>query len=130
MLFNKKQKKTDAKPKEVKEQPQEVGVSSKQAGQVKTAKNVYRVLMKPIITEKATTLSAFNKYIFEVAPQTTKSEVYKAVKELYNFKPIDINMLKVKGKNVRYGRSTGRTKNWKKAIVTLKKGDKINFTTH
>jgi len=96
----------------------------------KTTKNAYRVLLRPIITEKATDLSALDKYVFEVALDMNKIEVKKGVKELYGVTVLRVNIIKNMGKEVRYGKSHGRTKNWKKAIVTLKKGDKINFTTH
>ncbi len=96
----------------------------------KTTKSAYRVLLKPIITEKATDLGALDKYVFEIAPMMNKIEVKKSVKELYNVTVLRVNIIKNMGKMVRYGKSRGRTKNWKKAIVTLKKGDKINFTTH
>jgi len=134
MLFSKKQKKPvvqpakitlDTKPREsptVEQRPISAGH--------RLSKNVYRSLIKPIITEKATGLGVLDKYVFEVAPQINKIEVQKGIKELYGFQPIKIQMIKVKGKLVRYGRSSGYTKNWKKAIVTLKKGDKINFATH
>lgn len=96
----------------------------------KTTKSAYRVLLKPIITEKATGLGALDKYVFEIAPLMNKIEVKKSVKELYNVTVLRVNIIKNMGKMVRYGKGHGRTKNWKKAIVTLKKGDKINFTTH
>ena len=96
----------------------------------KTTKSAYRVLLKPIITEKATDLSALDKYVFEIAPSMNKIEVKKGVKELYSVTVLRVNIIKNMGKEVRYGKSRGRTKNWKKAIVTLKKGDKINFATH
>lgn len=101
-----------------------------------TFKNVFqkksdfinRILIKPIITEKAMNLSASGKYVFEVAPKTNKTEIKKAIKLLYKVNPIKVNIIKVKGKKVQYGKARGRTKNWKKAIVTLKKGEKIEFT--
>ena len=96
----------------------------------KTTKSAYRVLLKPIITEKATDLSALDKYVFEIAPSMNKIEVKKGVKELYSVTVLRVNIIKNLGKKVRYGKGHGRTRSWKKAIVTLKKGDKINFTTH
>ena len=137
-LFSKKLKKSteDQKPvsdKKIVEQPavkKEEKHSALASATPKITKSAYRVLLKPIITEKATDLGALNKYVFEIAPMMNKIEVKKSVKELYNVTVLRVNIIKNMGKMVRYGKSRGRTKNWKKAIVTLKKGDKINFTTH
>ena len=54
-----------------------------------------------------------------------KVEVKKAIRTIYNVEPIKVNIANFSGKSVRYGRIKGKTKNWKKAIVTLKQGDKI-----
>jgi len=89
---------------------------------------INRVLIRPLITEKATNLSAIGKYLFEVAPKANKTDIKKAIKFLYKVNPIKVNIIKVRGKKVRYGKARGKTKNWKKAIVTLKKGEKIEFT--
>ncbi len=83
--------------------------------------------MHPWVTEKATDLQKQNKYAFVVDPKANKIMVALAVKELYGVKPTKVNLTKVIGKNVRYGRSQGKTKNWRKAIVTLKDGDKISL---
>lgn len=91
--------------------------------------SVSKILIRPIITEKATFLSGDNKYVFEVSSDANKIEVGKAFETTYKMKPIKINIIKVKGKAVRYGRTSGRTKLWKKAIITLKAGDKIELAT-
>ena len=85
----------------------------------------YRILVKPLITEKASELGALNKYAFAVNPKMNKIEIKKAIKTVYNVEPISVNILNFSGKKVRYGRVQGRTKAWKKAIVTLKPGDTI-----
>lgn len=85
----------------------------------------YRVLLKPLVTEKATNLGVFNKYVFAVAPETNKIEVAKAVEEIYGIKPVGVNIIKMKGKSVRRGRTSGKRKNWKKAIVALPAGKTI-----
>lgn len=85
----------------------------------------YAVLVKPLITEKATNLGTENQYVFEVAVNANKIEVAKAINEVYKVKPISVNIIKMKGKRTRYGRTMGSRKDWKKAIVTLKKGDTI-----
>lgn len=88
--------------------------------------NTYKHLIKPLITEKASFLGSYNQYVFEVAVDSNKIEIAKAIKSLYGVKPLKINLIKNKGKYVRYGRSYGKKKNWKKAIVFLKPEDKIN----
>ncbi len=104
-------KKEEVKPK----------VAKKETGQA------YRILIRPLITEKGSFLGQFNQYIFEVAPEANKIEIAKAFENVYGIKPISVNILKTKGKEVRYGRVSGRTKNRKKAIVTLKPGEKIEI---
>lgn len=98
----------------------------------KTAKTIkkdnllsYRVLIKPLVTEKAAELGVLNKYVFEIAPSMNKIEVKKAILSVYGIEPISVNIINMLGKAVRYGRASGTTKDWKKAIVTLKAGDKI-----
>jgi len=113
-------------------QPKVGGIELKQAKQPKQTKvkkedtkNAYKVIIRPLITEKATDLVSQNKYSFEVAINTNKIEVKNAIKALYNVEPLDVNVIKMRGKRVRQGRVSGKRKNWKKAIVTLKQGDKI-----
>ncbi len=92
----------------------------------KTSLKAYKYLVKPVISEKAMDMKAgLNKYVFEVSLGANKIEISKAIEELYGIKPISINIVSVKGKNVRYGRNRGKMKDWKKAIVTLKEGDSI-----
>lgn len=86
----------------------------------------YEHLIRPIITEKASFLGMYNQYIFEVAPHSNKIEIKKALQSLYGVKPAKINSLNMRGKSIRYGRHWGQMKNWKKIIVTLKAGDKID----
>jgi large subunit ribosomal protein L23 len=87
--------------------------------------DAYKVLLKPLVTEKATNLSALNKYVFEVALEATKIEIKKAIKNVYGIEPVSVNILHVSGKKVRFGRTMGTTKNRKKAIVAFKSGQKI-----
>lgn len=107
-------KKGEAKPKKAKPKKEDTG-------------EAYRVLIKPLITEKASSLGMFNKYIFEVAPHTSKIEVKKAIKKVYGIAPIKVNIANVSGKKIRYGRTEGWTKHWKKAVITLPQGQKIDI---
>lgn len=94
-----------------------------------TNNNIFRnVLLYPVITEKATFMEGDNNcYSFEIDRRANKISVKKAIKEIYNFSPIKVNIIKTKGKKIRYGRSHGKTKNRKRALVFLKKGDQIEF---
>lgn len=112
----------DTKKKEVKK---EVKKTSKSKDSKKIKGSAYRVLVKPLITEKVTELGEFNKYGFEVSVNTNKTEVAKAIKEVYGVTPISVNIMNMRGKRVRFGRTMGKKKDWKKAIITLKKGEKI-----
>jgi len=89
--------------------------------------NAYRVIMKPLITEKGSYLGINNQYLFEVAPKTNKTEVKKAIYKVYGVTPIKINIMNIAGKSIRYGRTEGSTKHWKKAVVTLPQGQKIDI---
>ena len=128
----KKKEVTTLKPKEEGAAP--VGLKVKKGAEKTSAKakkddtkNAYRVLISPVVTEKATTLVSENKYEFEVANNANKIEVKKAIKSVYGFEPLDVNIVNVRGKKTVYGRTQGKRSNWKKAIVTLKKGDKIEI---
>lgn len=105
-------------------------VKAKVSGEIKPLKAIGRpakYLIKPVISEKSTMVNALNKYIFEVSQDANKVEVKKAIQELYNVRPTNVNIIISDGKYVRYGRNYGKTKKVKKAIVTLRKGDSIKL---
>lgn len=89
--------------------------------------NAYRVLLRPLVTEKGSHLGIENKYLFEVDYNTNKIEVAKAIEATYGVKPTKVNVMKFDGKKVRRGRNEGQRKRWKKAIVTLPKGSTIQI---
>ena len=88
----------------------------------------YRILVKPVLTEKSARLEALGKYTFFVAKDANKNEIMRAVRDLYGVKPISVRIALKKGKTVHFGRFSGQEKDEKKAIVTLKKGDSINVS--
>ncbi len=92
---------------------------------VQTHKQTDKIIVKPIISEKATLLNQYGKYLFEVSTKANRIEISKAVQAIYGVMPVKVNIMNVSGKQVQYGRSQGSTKDWKKAIVTLKEGDTI-----
>lgn len=87
----------------------------------------YEVLKKPVVSEKTMGLLAENKYTFLVNPDANKIEIKHAVEKAFNVKVIDVKTISVKGKAKRVGRYVGKTSDKKKAIVTLKDGDKIEI---
>ncbi|MFH1232487.1 MAG: 50S ribosomal protein L23 [Patescibacteria group bacterium] len=87
----------------------------------------YNVLQKPLVTEKVTNLGICNKYVFVVANDTNKVEVAKAINQIYGVKPVKVNIIKMIGKATRSGKVSGKRKDWKKAIVTLSKGETIKI---
>lgn len=89
--------------------------------------SVYKILSRPLITEKATDLIQLNKYCFVVPLSANKDEVIKKVINLYGVKPAKVNFIRQRGKYVRSGRQFGFTKDFKKAIVTLSPNDKIEL---
>lgn len=87
----------------------------------------YRVLIEPWITESATMAIELNKYVFKIAPKATKEEVKKAVEDLYKVKVKSVNTIKIPRKFRMQGRTQGWKAGFKKAVVTVKEGDKIEF---
>ena len=89
--------------------------------------HLYEVLRRPLITEKNTTLQAQGKYAFEVAKEANKHQVKQAVEKAFKVKVTAVNVMTVPGKERRIGRRQVLTRSWKKAVVTLKPGDKIEL---
>lgn len=88
----------------------------------------YQVLLRPIITEKATMLTGENKYAFEVDRRANKLQVKEAVEAAFDVRVTAVNVMNVKGKRRRLGRrNPGKSPDWKKAIVTLAEGDTIQL---
>ncbi len=84
------------------------------------------VLVKPLITEKAAHQSSRGQYAFQVARAATRIQVRNAVKAQYGIVPAAVNIQVVRGKFVRFGRTTGQRQTWKKAIVILPPGKTID----
>ncbi len=89
------------------------------------------IIFRPIVTEKITGLQEGRQYAFEVDTAANKIEIARAVEKKFNVTVLSIRTMVQKGKSksqlTRRGRFTGRTSHWKKAIVTLKEGEKIEF---
>ena len=118
------EKPKEIKKKEIKEEKTETKVVTKKAKK-DVGGRFYKILLEPLVTEKAADLGADGKYVFIVAKDANKVEIAKAIESVYGTKPVKVNIVNMRGKKVRYGKITGKKKNWKKAVVTLKPGEKI-----
>jgi len=87
----------------------------------------YAVLLRPIITEKSTVLTGSDKYVFEVDIRANKNQIKEAVQIAFNVRVVEVNTMVMKGKPKRFGRKVTERPDWKKAIVTLVPGDKIEL---
>ena len=91
-------------------------------------KEIYGCIRRPIVTEKSNLVKEVaNKVVFEVDKNANKIEIKQAVQQLFNVTVQEVNVMNFLGKRKRAGRILGKKQDWKKAIVTLKKGDKIEF---
>ena len=88
----------------------------------------YKVLKKPLITEKSTQMLAEGNWVaFQVHSKANKIQIKNAVEKIFGVTVTRVNTLVVPGKYRRFGRTIGHTKSWKKAMLRLKKGDKIEL---
>ena len=89
--------------------------------------HLYEVLRRPLITEKSTALQALNKYAFEIAEGANKMMIKDAVEKAFKVKVTGVNVVTMQGKTKRMGSRYVHSNPWKKAIVTLRPGDKIEY---
>ncbi len=89
--------------------------------------HLYQVLRRPLITEKNTMLQAQGKYVFEVAEEANKQQIKQAVEKAFNVKVQAVNVMTVPGKMRRMRRQMVLSPSWRKALVSVKPGDKIGF---
>ena len=121
----KKAEKASVAKTEKKEEPK----SALKVASTKTtnAKFSYEAVKQPHISEKATDLAEKNQYIFEVLPDYSKNEIKKAVEGIYGVDVLSVNTIKIPSKKRRLGRTEGFRKAYKKAVVTIKEGQKIEI---
>lgn len=111
--------------KTVKETKQEGAAPAVKSGVPKNAAG--RVMVRPYMTEKAAMMAEKGTYVFIVSRNTTKNEVAKAVEKTFGVTVTRVNVVNVPEKKVRLGRYEGQVPGFKKAMITLKKGDKIDI---
>lgn len=89
-------------------------------------KDPYKIVIRPVITEKSTWLKEKNREVcFEVDPKANKSEIKKAAEQLFKIKVERVRIMNKRGKKRKVGRSEGKKKDWKKAYIKLKEGEKM-----
>lgn len=84
-----------------------------------------RIILRPLVTEKAAVIQSLNKYAFIVKRDATKPEIKRAIKEIYGVLPVAVNVIHVDGKIRNAGKHRGRRQDFKKALVTLPEGKSI-----
>lgn len=87
----------------------------------------HKILVEPWITEEATRIAELNKYIFKVSSRSNKKQIKKAVEDVYKVEVISVNVINIPSKKRVRGRTVGWKSGYKKAIVTVKEGEKIEF---
>ena len=90
-------------------------------------KMIYSVLRSPISTEKSAKASALSKYVFKVSRESTKPMIKRAVEFLFKTKVLSVNIINVPGKTKTFKRVKGRASGYKKAVVTVKKGEVLEL---
>jgi large subunit ribosomal protein L23 len=85
------------------------------------------IILRPVISEKSYDMIEHNRYTFEVAKTASKPQIADAVREIFGVTVTSVNTMNVKGKPRRVRVAKGKTRDWKKAIVSLKEGDTIEF---
>jgi large subunit ribosomal protein L23 len=92
------------------------------------AEQLMNVVLAPVVSEKSTFVADKNRqYVFRVADDATKPQIKAAIELMFKTKVDDVTVLNVRGKDRRFGRLSGRRRNWKKAYVRLAEGQEINF---
>lgn len=84
-----------------------------------------QIIIRPVISEKSYALAGFDRYTFRVHPSAHKTEIRQAIEKLFGVSVVEVRTISVKSKPKRRGVTSGRTRNWKKAIVQVKPGDEI-----
>jgi large subunit ribosomal protein L23 len=88
----------------------------------------YHIIKRALMTEKSVVVKdEFNKYVFEVDPRANKIEIGDAVEKLFKVKVLEVHVMNMAGKKKRVGRTIGRKSDWKKAVITLAPGNRIDI---
>ncbi len=127
-----RKKKTTTKASEKSEKTVKKPAAKKKAAAAKEkkvfslSKKVVNTLYSPVVSEKAAKLSDAGVLVFQVAIGANKVEVRNAFRELYKVTPTKVNFIKVRGAQMRFGKVSGKSKDYKKALITLPKGTRVD----
>jgi large subunit ribosomal protein L23 len=109
------------------EKKAEAPAKSVPASKIRNAKFSYETVKNPHISEKASTLAEKDQYIFEISPRANKNEVKSAIEGIYKVNVLSVNVIRIPAKKRRLGKTQGWRKSYKKAIVKIKNGQKIEI---
>ncbi|OGR90396.1 MAG: 50S ribosomal protein L23 [Elusimicrobia bacterium RBG_16_66_12] len=91
-------------------------------------KDLHAVLVRPLLTERGTHIQEkYNQYLFETSPEATKTDIKAAIEKMFKVSVENVRTMIIPGKFRRYGKGGGMRADWKKAIVSVAKGQKIDF---
>tara|TARA_B100000161_G_C33218859_1_gene267520 strand:- start:141 stop:431 length:291 start_codon:yes stop_codon:yes gene_type:complete len=91
-------------------------------------KNLYNIIKFPVVTEKSTKISENNQFVFKVDIDTSKDEVKKAIEKIFKVKVKSVNTINVKGKKKVFKGTKGKRSDYKKAVITLLKGETLDYS--
>ena len=91
-------------------------------------KNLYNIIKFPVVTEKSTKISENNQFVFKVDIDTSKEEVKKAIEKIFKVKVKSVNTINVKGKKKVFKGTKGKRSDYKKAVITLIKGETLDYS--
>ncbi|MEK7615361.1 MAG: 50S ribosomal protein L23 [Patescibacteria group bacterium] len=125
-IFKSKKENTDKTETKVAEKKTPAKSVEKKSGATMKADAMgANLILRPMVTEKAAHLASIGQYVFCVDKAANRIQVRSAIRAMYGVTPVSVNIQSVEGKVVRFGRTSGKRKDWKKAIVTLPKGKTI-----
>ncbi len=119
-VTRKKAKKSEKKPETAKK-------ATAKKKQKMISKEALSVILKPLVSEKSAHLSEDNVLVLHVAPRANKVQIKQAFHELYKVMPESVNIINVRGKSVRFGRTRGKRSDYKKAMIRLPKGTSVDI---
>ncbi len=126
-IFNKDKKDEKGKKTDVKSQDPSAQLKAKKAVNIETAKSIFieKNIIRPWVSEKSNLMNEESKYVFKVALKTSKNAVKDAIQSLYGLNVVKVNVVNIAGKPKRSKNGITHRSKYKKAIVTLEKGQKI-----
>ena len=90
--------------------------------------NIHDIIRSPVVTEKSTKISENNQFVFKVDLATSKDEIKNAIEKLFKVKVKAVNTIKVKGKKKLFKGTKGKRSDYKKAVITLQKGETLDYS--